>query len=329
MKQRKISLLKKSNALLLLIVLAIIVGCGSKNSKSGDTTNDSIQSVKENPKLEIRRPRIIKTIEVTGDNVNLRKSPSTNAPKLYRWCEPETDCCGYEWGMPKREVYVETATVSKGEIFAVLSETPEWYEVITHYYGIVAYISKQFTQVKELEEIFPETLSKPDYYESEYPQIPGVQKGEYRGYALIQMYNFEDNYSIFGRIVDGMLVCNWILDGQVSTSEEPGRFEFNQKFNNSSQRKELVIYGCRDVCRYYKRPEEENIPDYPGLQIIDMTKVTSSEFATIMKKAGVKPGKTCDIGLIYSKVNGHVFLLAEYDLSMPEFKGRIMTFPQR
>lgn len=48
MKQRKISLLKKSNALLLLIVLAIIVGCGSKNSKSGDTTNDSIQSIKEN-----------------------------------------------------------------------------------------------------------------------------------------------------------------------------------------------------------------------------------------------------------------------------------------
>lgn len=58
-----------------------------------------------------------------------------------------------------------------------------------------------------------------------------------------------------------------------------------------------------------------------------MTKVTTSEFATIMKKAGVKPGKTCDTGLIYSKVDGHVFLLAEYDLSRPEFKGRIMTFP--
>ena len=281
----------------------------------------------QNPKLEIRRPRIINAIEVTSDNVNLRKSPNTNAPKLYRWCEPETDCCDYVWGMPKEKGDVTTATASIGEIFAVLSETPEWYEVITHYYGIVAYISKQFTKVKELEEIFPETLSKPDNYGSDFPQIPGVQKGEYRGYALIHMANFEDNYSIFGRIVNGMLVCNWILDGQVRTSEDPGRFEFYQEFNNSSQRKELVIYGCRDVCQYYKRPDEENIPDYPGQQIIDMTKVTTSEFATIMKKAGVKPGKTCDTGLIYSKVDGHVFLLAEYDLSRPEFKGRIMTFP--
>lgn len=47
MKKRKIALVKKVTALSLLFVLAIITGCGSKNTKSGDITNDSIQSIKE------------------------------------------------------------------------------------------------------------------------------------------------------------------------------------------------------------------------------------------------------------------------------------------
>lgn len=302
----------KNHVRLLFSVISLLVCC---------------HTMAQNPKLEIRRPRIINAIEVTSDNVNLRKSPNMNAPKLFRWCEPETDCCDYVWGKPKEQGDLTTATANKGEIFAVLSETPEWYEVISHYYGIVAYISKQFTKVKELEEIFPETLSKPDYYGSDFAQIPGIQKGEYRGYALIQKYDFEDSYCSVGRIVNGLLVCNCTLDGQVRTSENPGRFEFYQEFNNSSLRKELVIYGCMDVCQYYKRPDEENIPDYPGQLIIDMAKVTTSEFATILKKGGVKPGKTCETGLIYSKADGKVFLLAEYDLSSPEFKGRIVTFP--
>ena len=35
----------------------------------------------------------------------------------------------------------------------------------------------------------------------------------------------------------------------------------------------ILKYGCRDVCQYYKRSDEENIPDYPGQLIIDMTGV--------------------------------------------------------
>ena len=43
----------------------------------------------QNPKLEIRRPRIINAIEVISDGVNLRKSPSSTAPKLLWGCEGE------------------------------------------------------------------------------------------------------------------------------------------------------------------------------------------------------------------------------------------------
>ena len=58
-----------------------------------------------------------------------------------------------------------------------------------------------------------------------------------------------------------------------------------------------------------------------------MTKATTSEFATMLKKAGVKPGKTCDKGVIFTKIDGEVKILAEYDLSDPAFKDRIVTFP--
>lgn len=48
-------------------------------------------AIAQNPMLEIRRPKIINAIEVIADGVNIRKSPSSNAPKLLWWCEGESD----------------------------------------------------------------------------------------------------------------------------------------------------------------------------------------------------------------------------------------------
>lgn len=281
----------------------------------------------QNPKLEIRRPRIINAIEVISGGVNLRKAPSSTAPKLLWWCEGESDMCDYVWSAPGKYRSARPATPEKGEVFAVLSETPEWYEVITHYNGMVAYISKQFTKEKELEEIFPETLSKPGSYDCERAQIPGIQQGEYKGYALIQKTAFEDSYISFGRIINGFLVCNWTLYTYVQETEKPGRFDINLEYDNLSQTNQLHILAGNDVCQLYKDPDQEYAGDYAGDPILDMTKATTSEFATMLKKAGVKPGKTCDRGVIFTKIDGDVKVLAEYDLSDPVFKDRIVTFP--
>lgn len=281
----------------------------------------------QNPKLEIRRPRIINAIEVISDEVNLRKAPSSTAPKLLWWCEGETDCCDYVWSAPNKYRGARPATAHQGEVFAVIGETPEWYEIITHYYGMVAYISKQFTKKKELEEIFPETLSKPGSYDCERSQIPGIQQGEYKGYALIQKTTYEDSYISFGRIINGFLVCNWTLYTYVQESEKPGRFDIYLEYDNQSQTNQLHILAGNDVCQFYKDPDQEYAEDYAGDPILDMTKATTSEFATMLKKAGVKPGKTCDKGVIFTKIDGEVKILAEYDLSDPAFKDRIVTFP--
>lgn len=280
----------------------------------------------QNPKLEIRRPRIIKAIEVTSDGVNLRKTPSSNAPKLLWWCEGESDCCSYEWSAPNKYRGARPATAAKGEVFAVMSETPEWYEIITHCEGMVAFISKQFTKEKELEEIFPETLSKPGYYDCECPQVPGIQKGEYRGYALIQKTGYEDTFISFGRIINGFLVCNWTIYTYIQTSEDAGRFYIYKEYDNLSQSNQLHVTAGKDVCRIYKDPEQPYAAGYPGDPILDMTKVTTSEFASLLKEAGVIPGKTCDRGFVLTKIDGQIQVLAEYDLSDPVFKDRIVTF---
>lgn len=70
----------------------------------------------QNPKLEIRRPRIINAIEVISDGVNLRKSPSSTAPKLLWWCEGEGDCCSYVWSAPNKYRDASPATANEGEV---------------------------------------------------------------------------------------------------------------------------------------------------------------------------------------------------------------------
>lgn len=280
----------------------------------------------QNPKLEIRRPQIINAIEVISDGVNLRKSPSSTAPKLLWWCEGESDCCSYVWSAPNKYRGARPATANEGEVFAVMSETPEWYEVITHCEGKVAFISKQFAKITELEEIFPETLSQPGYYDNECPQVPGIQNGEYRGYALIQKTGYEDTFISFGRIINGFLVCNWTIYTYIQTSESADRFYIYKEYDNLSQSNQLHISAGKDVCRIYKDPEQEYANNYPGDPILDMTKVTTSEFASLLKNAGVKPGKTCDRGIILTKIDGQIKVLAEYDLSDPVFKDRIVTF---
>lgn len=280
----------------------------------------------QNPKLEIRRPRIVNAIEVTSDGVNLRKSPSSTAPKLLWWCEGESDCCSYVWSAPNKYRGAKPATAGKGEVFAVMSETTEWYEVITHNEGKVAFISKQFTKEKELTEITPEMLAKPGYYDCERAQIPGVQQGEYKGYALLQKAGFEDTYISFGRIINGFLVCNWTIYTYIQTSEAPGRFNIYKEYDNLTQSNQLNISAGKDVCRLYKDPEQPYAAGYPGDPILDMTKVTTSEFASLLKEAGVRPGKTCDRGIILTNIDGEIQILAEYDLSEPVFKDRIVTF---
>lgn len=283
-------------------------------------------AIAQNPKLEIRRPKIINAIEVIADGVNIRKSPSSNAPKLLWWCEGESDDCMYVWSTPNKYRGASPATADKGAIFAVISETPEWYEVITHYTGMVGYISKQFIKEAKLDEITPELLSKPGFYDCERAQIPGIQQGVYRGYALIQKAEFENSYISFGRIINGFLVCNWTLDTYVQESDTPGRFDIYLEYDSQTQRNEFHILAGKDVCQIYKNPEQEYADGYPGDPILDMTKATTNEFATMLRKAGVKSGKTCDRGVIFTCVKGEIITLAEYDLSDPVFKDRIMTF---
>ena len=145
---------------------------------------------------------------------------------------------------------------------------------------------------------------------------------------MIQKAEFENSYISFGRIINGFLVCNWSLyNYYVQRSEKPGRFDIYLEYDNLSQTNQLHILAGNDVCQLYKEPDHEYAEDYAGYPILDMTKATTNEFATMLRKAGVKPGKTCDNGVIFTKIDGEVKILAEYDLSDPVFKDRIVTFP--
>ena len=159
------------------------------------------------PSLDIKVPQVGRMCIVTGSEINIRKGPSTTAPKLMRTCYDGTDDCTVIWSNQKGRGYTDTYTAYENNVMLILDETPEWFKVITpDDYAIEGYISKKFSKACEVSPITPDMLSLYGSYDYENMQKPGITKGKYAGYAIIDCNGYEsDGYSV-GRIVDGYLI---------------------------------------------------------------------------------------------------------------------------
>ena len=274
--------------------------------------------------LDIRMPKVEKVITITADGVNLRKAPSATAPKLMRWCEGESDACGYVWSDQKQYKGALPAGADKGQYYLVVSETPEWYGVIA-IEGISAYVSKKFARQVEIQPITPEMLTDVDSYGFECYQKPGITKGIYRGYAMLDINGYESNGIMFGRIVNGILVFNHHTNGVISYWEGEKRISAEiKKDPNYGEERVDIYYGPRTGIKH-KSPDEEHISGYEGANVLDMDKLTTTEFAGLLENSGYKKGMTSNSGELYVCIDGEVVYLCSYDLTNPVFK--TMTVP--
>lgn len=269
-------------------------------------------------KLNISAPKIIKAIEVTGEEVNLRKAPNSASQKLMRLNEPESDICEYEWGVQKRrgmEVY--PATVYKGDFMAVIGETEDWYQVLTNYDYNIAYISKQFTKEAKITPVTPEMFANPVDLGG-IIELPVITSGKYRGYGVVSFSDMDQSGITFGRIINGFLVCNHFVETFIETTEKPGRLVsyFEDGF--------LHIKAGRNVCRSYKDPE---YPDSNPQDIFDASKLTEAEFKKLMEDAGVNERNNNNEGKVYACVNGKIVKLCDYDIFKPELHDRVDFIP--
>lgn len=122
--------------------------------------------------LDIRMPKIEKFIVLTADDVNLRKAPSTTAPKLMG-IEDEMGEYSVFWS--NKSCRGESMKFMKDAPLMVLSETDEWYGV--PYMNrmdknLMVYVSKKFAK-----EIQPSPVT-PEFIQSQNEFV--MTKGRYR-----------------------------------------------------------------------------------------------------------------------------------------------------
>lgn len=253
--------------------------------------------------LDIRMPKIGKIIVLDADGVNLRKSPSITAPKLMG---EETDLDDYEevfWSNQRKGG--KSITFMKDTPLIVLCETEEWYGVphMDRFSNHIVYVSKKFAK-----EIQPQPVT-PEFLQSQNEFV--VTKGRYRGYLAVGVPDGDVRYS-FGRIVNGMAVCNHTVTCSISVGDDAlKRIEF-EGFDGTSF--PSINFGS-DVCR-----------DFEAGILPDFTKLTDNEINTIIKKTKTLPFVGNDYGYILVNYKNELKWM-EYDLSDPMFKNLAVTVP--
>ena len=265
------------------------------------------------PGLDIRLPRFAGQVKVTAQSLKVRKQPSTTAPYLIRVCEPESDVCDLYWSNERVSGDKSTVTVDQDEVYLVLEDNGEWCKIILRESGMVGYISKKFTAPTFLTAVTPEMLAKPQFFLGDMPQVAGVTQGQYRGYALVDLAGWETSGLALGRIVDGLLVLNYIQEGMMVDTETPNELALKQEEGYLA-----LNYGNNFA---------SHDPDM-DIDYLDMTKLSEAQFTKLISGMGAQPGKPTDQGYIFvATEGGDVYCIARYDLSDPELAGYAVTVP--
>lgn len=265
------------------------------------------------PGLDIRLPRFAGQVKVTAQSLKVRKQPSTTAPYLIRVCEPESDVCDLYWSNERVSGDKSTVTVDQDEVYLVLEDNGEWCKIILRESGMVGYISKKFTAPTFLTAVTPEMLAKPQFFLGDMPQVAGVTQGQYRGYALVDLAGWETSGLALGRIVDGLLVLNYIQEGMMVDTETPNELALKQEEG----------YLALNYGNNFASHDPEMDSSY-----LDMTKLSEAQFTKLISGMGAQPGKPTDQGYIFTATEGgDVYCIARYDLSDPELAGYAVTVP--
>lgn len=254
--------------------------------------------------LDIRMPKIGKIIVLDADGVNLRKSPSITAPKLMG---EEDDMGEYNdvfWSNQRKGG--ESITFMKDNPLMVLYETEDWYGVpyMNRYQHHIVYVSKKFAK-----EIQPQPVT-PEFLQSQNEFV--VTKGRYHGYFAVNVTDEGDLQYCFGRIVNGMAVCNHTVACGIEVGDNAlKRIKF-EGFDGTSF--PSIKFGS-DVCRAF---DAVTIPDF--------TKLTDNEMNTIIKKTKTLPFVDNESGYILVNYKNELRWMS-YNLSYPMFKNMTMTVP--
>lgn len=165
----------------------------------------TLQSLAQLP-FSVNAPKYQKFVKVTSTDVNLRKSPNANSPRLV-FSESDGGCLDCE-----ASLIWSSKTLRKGDeparasLLPVIGESGEWYHV--HFfqdnYGDGGYLENAYVMKKFCLDVNLRPLNLPT------PQslnIIKVNNGKYRGLCIEWLNGYMDNTLLrVGGYVDGMFV---------------------------------------------------------------------------------------------------------------------------
>lgn len=199
----------KKLSLLLTLLCLTLSAWGKDNGQVKTQGNGQNKEV-----YQVSVPEFTSFFIVNAENVNFRKSPSTNSAKLMQWSSDmgseETqmalffsdDTSGKYRANSITGAFVTTAHPYQGQILPIVDESGDWYKVeyvtkknIGEYTSKSAWIMKRFGETKVI------TAGDMKYPNESESQVFRRLNGKYKGTSFVTLitneYNDWDNYFTF------------------------------------------------------------------------------------------------------------------------------------
>lgn len=158
----------------------------------------------------VKEPKFDKFVKITKEDVNLRKGPSAQSPKLMY--EGITTWAGTYWLGAKDKMHCpaeDSPARFEGQYTPVVGETEDWVQFLFYGEGRSVYVKKEFCDFKSSKDLVPFTV---DFLLEN--QIYLRDKGKYKGYCFEYYQNAEeDEYGIYvGKMIGKYIVMARLTD---------------------------------------------------------------------------------------------------------------------
>lgn len=163
--------------------------------------------------FKVKTPPFRKFVKITANDVNLRKSPSAQSPKLI-YCTVESDLGGtideMVWSNKplarnERAVRATVLPVREPSLFPTVKTSSDW--ICGDYKNKSVYVMKKFCK-----EVPLRPLDLPDLHSTGFTNTIKIGSGKYKDYCIGTIYNEIGEKMIrLGKYVNGMFVFNYCI----------------------------------------------------------------------------------------------------------------------
>lgn len=180
----------------------------------------------------------MKFVSASGSTVNIRKGPSTKAPKLYHGCLPESDDCCYMWSDKLDKDYDSSPCVLNSDDMKAVTGEENGFWKSTHGgsdYNFPVYVAKSVTKVVTpqplTDEVYKNSICMSRFTGTLSGVVLTVDANEVEGWSNILTGMVEGNALVFSHSTAGRMEYDNQVDGVKFTSDSDGLvIKFGDKY---------------------------------------------------------------------------------------------------